>query len=273
MRRAFLHIGFHKTGTTSAQRFLWRNRKLIWPGFALALPNRLRDNYVAGEANFYARNPSAAALNDYGARLTRFLEQLEFGTGRGLIVSEEELGGARASNARGNHYRPLPALAKTLCSAVTTRFAPEPVEITLYFSTRAAEQWLQSLWAHELRKTRCTLSLEAFAERYQTAADFTAIIEQVREDLPGVVVETRRLEELANQPYGPAQPFVDFIQSMREKVLPFETTKPVNQSPNPETLETLLALHRSGLSDEAWRDAVDKTLQTAGMTRQKGGLE
>ena len=50
MRRVLLHLGLHKTGTTAAQSFLYDNRELIWPHFALVLPYRTRKSGLSRAA-------------------------------------------------------------------------------------------------------------------------------------------------------------------------------------------------------------------------------
>ena len=42
-RRIVLHAGFHRTGTTSAQKTLRLNGSALWPRMALELPHRMTE--------------------------------------------------------------------------------------------------------------------------------------------------------------------------------------------------------------------------------------
>ena len=78
MRRIMLHLGLHKTGTTAAQSFLYENRELIWPHFALVLPYKTRKTGLSGAATRHSVYGTVGTLAEFGGQWARnALQRLE----------------------------------------------------------------------------------------------------------------------------------------------------------------------------------------------------
>lgn len=227
--RVLQHPGFHKTATTTAQAFLHENRALIWPHAALVLPARIRS---VSEAVF--------AGGDVAGAMARFLRGLALSPRRTLILSAENLLGPMP---RGGTDTPYPAALPVLRALISALGSLGwPVDLTLYFSTRAQAGWEESLWAHHARKDRSPPFTDSLAQ-FRARIGRLPLAEQlarIREGLPGQRIISHDIADLAQAPFGPAQPFVDFLG----RAAPFRPVAPRNAAlPRPVT-ERLLELNR-----------------------------
>ena len=91
-RRVIIHAGFHKTGTTTIQRYLRSNGKHIWPRCSLTLPGRVR-NGAALMAVRYSRYGTPALLDAFARDLHETLSAIDVGQSRKVLISDENLAG------------------------------------------------------------------------------------------------------------------------------------------------------------------------------------
>lgn len=68
MTRVIVHAGFHKTGTTTAQRFLMENGAHIWPDHAIVTQHRIHEPLKMTLA--YSTGAGQLALDEFRFRLT-----------------------------------------------------------------------------------------------------------------------------------------------------------------------------------------------------------
>ncbi len=254
MRRVLLHLGLHKTGTTAAQSFLFENRELIWPHHALVLPYRTRKSGLSEAATHYSVYGTPGAMGKFSDQMRRFLNSLEFGRKRGLILSEENFSGLRPSRNVAVSYEAAPELAACLVSLIRERFARDEVDITLYLSLRQRGSWLRSLWSHDLHRTRLVQDFDAYRARMEPVPSPQTAAEAIRARLPSVSVRTEWLEDLQGRRYGPGDPFAEFLDLPPDKAA--QLVGPTRSNPRlPEdVLRQMLALNRSALDDAALID-------------------
>lgn len=251
MRRVLLHLGFHKTGTTAAQSFLFENRSLIWPHHALVLPYRTRHSGLSDAATRYSLYGTPGALEDFRDQMRRFLKSLTFGRKRGLVLSEENFSGLRPSRNPAVGYETAPALATCLVDLVRERFKREEVQITLYLSVRQRESWLRSLWAHDLQRTRLVLDFGTFRDRMAPVAEPQSVAEEIRGRLPSVLVRNQWLEDLQTRPFGPGTPFADFLDLPEAEAAKLVGPTRRNSGLPDGLLAQMLDMNRSALDDAA----------------------
>ncbi len=251
MRRVLLHLGLHKTGTTAAQSFLFENRSLIWPHHALVLPYRTRKTGLSEAATRYSVYGTPGAMSDFKDQMRHFLNSLEFGQKRGLVLSEENFSGLRPSRNVAVGYEAAPELASCLVGLIRDRFAGEDVHITLYYSLRQRGSWLRSLWAHDLQRSRLIQDFETFRARLEPVPSPQIAAEAVRDRLPSVSVRTEWLEDLQGLRYGPGNTFSEFLDLPPDKA--GELVGPTRSNPRlPEDiLQQMLEINRSDLDDAA----------------------
>nr|WP_321250878.1 hypothetical protein [uncultured Ruegeria sp.] len=259
MRRIMLHLGLHKTGTTAAQSFLYENRELIWPHFALVLPYKTRKTGLSGAATRHSVYGTVGTLAEFGGQMREFLDTLEFGTKRGLILSEENFSGLRPSRNLSQGYAAAPDLAACIVDSIRQRLVGEDLDITLYLSLRQRGAWLRSLWAHDLQRTRMVQDFETFRANLDQLPSLEDTVNSIRDKLPSVTVQSEWLEDMLQRRFGPGAPFAEFLRLSRDKTARIVPPNKVNPSLPEDTLTELLALNRSRLEEAA-------------LTRQKAAI-
>jgi hypothetical protein len=255
MTRILLHLGFHKCATSSAQAFLHENRERIWPTCALALPYRLRP--IANKVFWYRFERDEAALADLQASMRAFIRDLNLTPNRNLILSSENLLGQMPL---GTLDEPYP-IAVPVVRALTSAFEAIawPCELTVYFSTRAHDDWVRSVWGHQARKrrnVRITDDLETFRARLSKVSLHDQLA-RIRAALPDLHIVSEDIDALAGAPFGVAQPFVDFLRLPPAKLAEFTPPPRANQGPGLALAEQLIELNRSDLDPDALHAAKD----------------
>ena len=251
MRRVLLHLGLHKTGTTAAQSFLYENRELIWPHFALVLPYRTRNSGLSRAATNHSVYGTVGTLSEFGSQLREFLDSLDFGDKRGLILSEENFAGLRPSRNIDQGYAAAPDLAACLVDSIRQRFSGQEVEITIYLSLRQRGGWLRSLWAHDLERMRQVFDFETFRDNLDHLPPLQDTVSRIKEKLPSVSVTTEWLEDLQLRRLGPGDTFAEFMDLSREKANLLVPPTQVNTRLPEDVLSELLELNRSRLEEAA----------------------
>ncbi|AKS47298.1 hypothetical protein SAMN05444287_3061 [Octadecabacter temperatus] len=245
-RRVIVHAGFHKTGTTSAQKFLYANRKDIWPRCALALPGKLRDG--AGlQAVRYSRFRTDALLDSFSDELHAMLSQIDPGR-RKILISEESLSGRMPGRDGQLDYSATPTLMARVEDVICDVFGAE-AEVIFCFTTREPKSWLKSTYKHNLRKSRLVMDEEEYASTFGPAADLIGVTKEIEKAVTGIV-STADLAGLTG-PEGPAQPLVDLLELSERRRSNLTPHVPHNIGPKDEMIDELLALNRSSLSDKA----------------------
>ena len=269
MTRVLLHAGFHKTATKSVQDFLTRNGRLIYPRAAIVLPARIRDITRTG---FWVQDlPGPAMLarlrDEYRAFLgTLNLAAAKGNPGRDLIISAENIAGRLPAGDDADGPYPAAAdLIGALVGALAT--LPAPVEVTVYLSLRAQDDWARSLYAHTALKrhgVRVTEDQPGFAARLGRVplADRAAAIAAA---LPGCRVLIRDIADLADAPFGVAQPFVDFLRLPDADLARLERPLHLHRSADPALVDRMVALNRSDLDAAGLAAAKQGLMDGSGM--------
>lgn len=256
--RVIVHAGFHKTGTTSAQKFLRANGKHIYPRCALVLPGRLRKG-AARMAVRYSRFGTVALLDQFGADLHEVLSQIER-KNRAVLISDENLSGRMPGRDRQLDYNATPALMARAEDVICDVFGAE-ADVVFQFTTRAPHDWLRSTYKHNLRTSRLTKDEAEYGAVYAPAADLDRVVRAVADAVTGSVYATD-LADL-DGPLGPAAPLIDHIElpaHLRNRLKPHPAQ---NAGPTDVMIADLLALNRADLSDDALKTAKDALLGKA----------
>lgn len=190
MARILLHPGLHKTGTSSMQHLLWLNRALLAPhlDFLLVRPLKVATRHCLA----FSRTRDPLHLSALTKALdTIFAAQTELGQ-RNLILSSESLSGVMPGWEGIDSYAAVPALSEHLVAYFADRFPN--TDLNLVFSTRAPEDWLASLWRHQVRWRRMTMDFDDFTMHYRQGADLESLVSTVRKILDPVAVYNLALE-------------------------------------------------------------------------------
>jgi hypothetical protein len=203
-RRIILHAGFHKTGTTSVQATLRKNRTALKKHIALRLRWHLRDVLAATRGYSTWRDPLSMIKVQH--RFEAMLGELPGMPRRSLIISAEELCGHLPGRGDLADYATAPILLYAFWESIRARFPKS--EILIYLSTRAPEPWLHSAWAEHVKASNMILDLPDFQKKFHEAADLTGMVAEIASCVP-CAVHHSALEDCADLPLGPADPLLD----------------------------------------------------------------
>lgn len=260
-QRIVVHAGFHKTGTTSAQRFLRANAKVIRPHAALVLPWRLRKGPARLSAR-YAQYRTEQLLDAFATELDALLQDTDLGARRGLILSDENLAGRMPGRDGLTGYDAAPALLGRMGQVLRSRFG-DTADIRFCLVTREPQSWIRSLWAHNLRTTRMTLDLVEFRGQMQGLIEIEPLLDRITQAVAPATLTTATLEEMSDGPEGPARLLLDQIglpAELRDLLAPQPRR---NASPEAAVTAELLAMNRSHLDDDALAQQKADLLQVA----------
>lgn len=239
-----IHAGFHKTGTTTVQQVLKKNAKLLWPHMAIGLRHRFADLLHASRGYSTWRDP--LTLAKFSHRFDTFIQSLDLGPKRQLVISAEELAGHLPGRGDLADYSAAPVLMGEIVTVLEHRF--QSPDITFYFSTRAAEPWLKSAYWEHVKAARMTLDFDDYSARYKASANLDEAAAQIAQQVAPYPVITRSLESCADLPLGPAQPLLDLIDIPAARRALLEPQPQANQARPPKVLSTFLAFNRSDMS-------------------------
>ena len=161
-KRLILHIGMHKTGSTSIQRFFSRNRRLLgllglcYP-ISIGPDGRRQPKHnaifsaISHEADFGAAHP---ALGPSANLIDSVAEEIARAPGRTAVMSAEGFSGER------------PVFAQAL-APLARRF-----DVTIVMFVRRQDLWVESFYKQmvQSREVRLADPFAAFLSRPETAA-------------------------------------------------------------------------------------------------------
>ena len=205
MRRIVVHPGFHKTGTTTAQAVIHRNRELLWPSMALGLKWRMGEVLAAARAYSTWRDP--ISLEAFRARFDRFLAGLDLGEKRGLLISAEELSGHLPGRGDLADYSAAPDLMAEVRGSVLRAY-PD-AHLAFVVTTRKPGDWLPSAYWEHVKSSRMVLDWDEFRTRYADAAKLSRAARAIARAVAPAPVREWRLEEVGGHRLGPASPLFD----------------------------------------------------------------
>lgn len=246
MRQILLHPGFHKTGTSSIQHYLWLNRETLAPYFDLRMFRHMKS--VVRAAALFSRTQSPLDLVDMVGLLDAVFEEHPVSPDKDLLISCEGLGGQLPGSPNVKDYGAMPTLITYLCGYLAERFPDAQVKII--FTTRGADDWLYSAYRQHLRGQRLTLDYKAFSARYQSAAQFDPIMSQVALAVEPLPVMQLPMEQAVLHPLGPGAMIVEQMNvpaALRASLLPVGRG---NKGPGEKLWQEFLRTNRADYSDQ-----------------------
>lgn len=257
-RRVIVHAGFHKTGTTSVQKFLRANGKHIYPRCAMVLPARL-DNGAAHMALRYSEIGTQDYLDAFGTELHKTLSAI-VPKNRAVLISDERLAGRMPGRDGQVGYPAAPALLARAEDVICDVFGAE-ADVVFHFGTRDPAGWLHSTYKHSLRVSRLDIDEDEHRAAYALSGTLGDIADTIGKGLTGAV-QTADLADMGTE-FGPAQPVIDLINLPPHLRKHLKAQPAANIGPQDGLIDDLLALNRAGLSDKALRAAKSALLGKA----------
>ena len=258
MVRMLIHAGFHKTGTTSVQKTLAHNQRLVSRHIRVFLRKDMIAVCEAARAYSASRNP--LDLITFSYEFASFLEDLDPNDERNICISSEDLCGHMPGRRGLQTYDAAPYLMKAIVHTME-RALPETPETLFYFSTRDASGWLRSCYAQHLGAVRMKLSLPEYMHDYQDSANLAKIVAMARIAVEPHKVVTHALEEFSQTRLGPLQPISRYLEMPRRLQRNLELLPPANVSLPQSILSEYLRINQSDLDYNDVRKAKNQAMQ------------
>ncbi|MFC2970383.1 hypothetical protein [Acidimangrovimonas pyrenivorans] len=258
--RVLVHAGFHKTGTSSLQDFLRRNRAALKPW--LDYYGKADFLEAGAAARRYGQRPFPWRLWLFRRQLRRFLATIP--DAPLIVLSRETFAGVmpghrdwRGRMVQGYAATAIP-LARAVIAELRRRFGPG-VRIEFLYTTRDRERWIRSVYGHLLRSIHLTEEFGAFRARFPDLAAPDEEARRIAAALP-CPVHAARLEDHAAAPAGPATPVLDLAgvpAEARARLVPAGRS---NVGQTPEMEAEFLRLNRSGKARAQLKRIKDRML-------------
>jgi hypothetical protein len=264
MTRVIVHAGFHKTGTTSLQDFLARNRTALRPWLRYY---GKADFLAAGaHARVYAQRPFPWRLWRFRRAFRTFLNGIDADdtivlsreTFSGGMPGHRQLGG-RLMMSYGRAARPL---ARVIVAELRRRFDPT-TEIIFLYTVREREAWIKSVYGHLLRSIRITEDFKAFRAQFPDLPGPEDEARAMAAYLAPVRVVTAALEHYATEREGPAKAVLDLLDipaDVRAGLHPAPRSNPGNP---PDLQAKFLEINRSDLPKSRLKFSKDRLIARA----------
>lgn len=261
MPRLVLHPGFHKTGTSSAQHLLWRNRKRLLSHVEIYQFRHLTE--VGALALKFSKSGNPLDLLDLADLLDAVFAGIGPKEGRHLLLSHEGLFGHLPGWPGVADYGAAQVLLPIYLEFLADRFPGHVLQVVL--TTRSRDSWIWSAWRHHLYGHRLTQSFEAFEAEHHSAADLTALAADLRAKVAPVEVVEADLADAAAHPLGPAGALLDPLDLPDAVADELVIVPPGNRGPNADLAAQFLALNRCALPDGEVRIQKDRLATAAGV--------
>lgn len=261
MREILIHPGFHKTGTSSIQHYLWFNREVLAAHLSLLMLRHMKP--VVKDCARFSRTRDPLELVDLVAHLDDAMVEAAPDPDRHLIVSCEGLAGHLPGWPGVPDYGALPTLVSYLVGYFQET-APE-AQIRVVFTTRAAEDWLFSAYRHHLKSHRLTQDYVDFARAHEAASALKDAAYAVAEAIAPVPVQTIDMSEALQHPLGPGAALVSTLPIPSGFL---SATTPVgrgNQGPDETLWKQFLALNLGDLPDDEVQARKQALAQASGL--------
>ena len=243
--RVILHPGFHKTGTSTLQRYLTSNR---WRFLEHAQVFAKANFIDAGDlATAYGLQPGRQRLLQFQAALSAFLADIP--DHKLTIISCEGFSGVMPGLRRPvtgtvrNFHRAAIPLARVIDAELRRRFGAD-LDLCFFYTLRGHESWIKSVYGHLLHAIRLTQDFESFRAGFRNLIHLDQQAEKIAASLPNIRLETAWLEDQVGRHEGPAAALLDLIELPQEvrKNLPAPSLR--NSGFPPELQGEFLALNR-----------------------------
>lgn len=205
MRQILLHPGFHKTGASSIQHFLWHNRETLAPYFDLRMFRHFKT--VSTTCAKYSATRDPLDLLELVSELDESFLLFPTNDKKDLLISCKGFCGHLPCNPTVPDYGAAPVLMTYLAGYLAERF-PD-AQVSVLFTTREPQDWLFSMYRQQLKSRRLTDDFKVFAEEYAGATALDRIIGEVAAALDPLPVLFMPLEEMQRHPLGPGAAVVD----------------------------------------------------------------
>lgn len=243
-KRIVIHAGFHKTGTTTIQKTLRENRKLLRPDIQIVLRGGMVALCEATRAYSVSSGAWDLGMVQYEAAET--LQKFSNFDGT-LLFSSEDLAGHMPGRRGLKSYAATPKTLQAIHTVLEEVFPS--TEISFFFGTRTPAPWLKSCYVQHLRATRITQSVDEYAQFFKGSAQLDKVIQEVKTTIPTADVSSFVLDDCKDGEFGLLGPLLDHLNVAQKVRNQLSILPPANTAPPQAKMDRLLELNRSDLSD------------------------
>ncbi|GLQ35879.1 hypothetical protein GCM10007939_21630 [Amylibacter marinus] len=247
-----VHAGYHKTGTTSLQNFMNRNKETLRPYCSYY---GKADFLSAGaNARIYAQRPFPWRLYRFRRSFRRFLAQID--PDPVIVLSRETFAGNMPGHRKWHgglvksYGPPSAALARVIIQELLRRFGPE-TRITYLMTTRDKEPWIKSVYGHLLRSRRLVDDFDTFRTSLKNLQSPAKQAQVLARKIAPVELISVALEDYGTHRFGPAEALLQLISlpdDIRETLQPIH--RPANTGQSADLQQQFLQLNRQ-IKDKA----------------------
>ncbi|SEM99248.1 hypothetical protein SAMN04488003_107132 [Loktanella fryxellensis] len=263
MVHVIVHPGLHKTGTSSLQEWMERNRAALKPH--LRYYGKADFPAAGTAARRYGQRPFPWRLRAFRSSLDGFLGSIP--DAPVIVLSRETFSGIMPGhrtfpNRLVRCYAPAAVpLGRQIVAACRARFGAD-VQITFLYTVRDREGWVRSVYGHLLRSVHLTEDFIAFRARFPDLMEPEQEARAIAATLD-VPVQIVRLADVGHHRLGPAVAVLDLAnvpQALRDR-LPDATRSNSRQTRAQES--QFLSLNHAGGSKATLKAAKEALLRDA----------
>ena len=261
MTRVIVHAGYHKTGTTSLQDFLHRNREALAPHLRYY---GKADFLAAGaHARIYAQKPFFWRLWRFRRALRRFLNGVE--PGGVIVLSRETFSGGMPGHRKiggrlmTSYAEAAGPLARVIVSELRRRFS-KGVDITFFYTTRDTENWIRSVHGHLLRSIALAEDFDAFRAQFPKLKGPAEEAGAMARLLSPIPVVTAALEDYKTHREGPAAALLDLLNIPADLRATLKPAPRSNTGQSEDLRARFLRMNRTAPDKSALKAAKDAAI-------------
>ncbi len=239
-----VHAGFHKTGTSSLQDYLGKNRRVLKPYTDIYLKN---DFLKAGNlGRRYGFQPYFRRRMQFRFALRSFLNSIP--EAETIILSWEGFSGIMPGHRRfggrtiQNYTRSAIPLAKEIIRETQGRFGMD-VQVEFLYTTREAKPWIKSVYGHLSRSIRIRADLAGFCGLFNKIPDMETEAAKIAEAISPVPVHTAKLEQYGPTRLGMAQAVFDLVDIPKDVLEKLPKAKRTNRGQPDKTITRFWVLN------------------------------
>lgn len=246
MTRVLVHFGFHKTGTSTAERTLTMNGGILSKHFDCVTRKSWPDVSLA--AKKFSEDQSDKRLQTFEAALAARLRALPPDDDKSLCISNVDLAGRIPGYVGVNDYGAVPVLVGALRKCIVQHFGAE-VNLGFMASQRPAADWIKSLYWQNLKVHRLRDDFATFSARFAPVADQTDILNKIRAALGPFSLSTPQLPDSIQNRLGPATPILTAMGLSKGIMAALEPAPRLKASMPQEIQQAFLEMNQSDLPD------------------------
>ena len=249
MTRVIIHAGFHKTGTTSLQRFLEINAAALAPYVRVILKPQMEDLASCARDCSNATPPKRTARAAFKKQFAALLKRTSLGKNQTLLISCEALVGRMPGRDNVEAFDAAPTLAEDMLTVASQHFG-DGLGITFFYTTRAPDAWMHSAYAHLLQQTKFTMTVGEFATKYARASDLKATMSEISNAIAPHKPEVSALEATSPQHFGPASDLLTLLDLPHQVIETLQPAPQVNRGGSAFEQRKMIAFNKSVLDGE-----------------------